>query len=198
MRDFGDDPLTVSCHVARAISPDDPGERQIERATRRHRCNRAFCCVARRHPRRSRQFILEILMRSFSPLHLVNAALVFGVLLSVADVGAQPAAFAGDGPDKLVYTSCNQGQVNVCGTEPTQSNCTYKFDLNLDPKDRAFGFNFGGWVCTPVGQRNLYKDFFQKASSGTCVVFPKFPADGSSTGRPDDDIEEPSDSEPTC
>ncbi len=137
-------------------------------------------------------------MRSFSPLYLVNAALVFGVILSVADVGAQPVALD-DAPDKLVYTNCNQGQVNVCGSEPTQSNCTYKFDLNLDPKDRAFGFNFGGWVCTPIGQRNLYKDFFQKASSGVCVVFPKFPADAPPSGRRDDDgIESPSDGSPTC
>jgi hypothetical protein len=138
-------------------------------------------------------------MRSISPLSLVNAALVFGVLLSVADVGAQPAAFDDDGPDKLVYTNCNQGQVNVCGTEPTQTNCTYKFDLNLDPKDRAFGFNFGGWVCTPTGTRNLYKDFFQKASSGVCVVFPKFPSDAPPSSRHDEDgVEAPSDGGSTC
>lgn len=129
-------------------------------------------------------------MSRISPLHFVNAALVFGVMLAVSDAIAQTAPTAGgtgSGPGKLVYTACEQGQVNKCGTVPVSQNCTFTLQLDLNALNRSGGLSFGGTTCTPVGTKDIFKDFYEDARSGVCYVLPRTAADGSAVRKGHED-----------
>ena len=118
-------------------------------------------------------------------LSLVNVSLVAGLVLAVSDVVAQTQPNT-DGSNTLVTTQCGFGQLTVCGTEVVAQRCTYVFGFTGD-KNGAFGFNFGGIVCTGGGTQNRYKDFNTNTSTGTCVVVRRPPADASGTRPPEED-----------
>lgn len=129
-------------------------------------------------------------MSRISPLHFMNAALVFGVMLAVTDAVAQQSPTSGgssSGSGKLVYTACEQGQVTKCGSKPASENCTFSIQVDLNMLAKSGGFSFGGYVCTPVGNMDLFKDFHEDTRSGSCYLLPRTAADGSRTRKGSED-----------
>jgi hypothetical protein len=126
-------------------------------------------------------------------LSLVNVSLVAGLVLAVTDVVAQTqpttsttTTTSTSTSPTLVSTQCGYGQITVCGTEVIGQQCSYVFGLTGD-KNGAFGFNFGGMVCTSGGTQNRYKDFDSKTATGTCVIVRRPPADATGTTPPEDE-----------
>ncbi|MES2524343.1 MAG: hypothetical protein V4617_16715 [Gemmatimonadota bacterium] len=113
-------------------------------------------------------------------LSLVNVSLVAGLAMAVSDAVGQTATV---GPT-LVTTTCGQGQLTVCGTEPVGQLCSYEFGFTGGKG--AFGFNFGGWECTAGGTQNRYKDFDSSKSSGVCVVI-RYPVPDATAVSKDDE-----------
>ncbi len=127
-------------------------------------------------------------MSRISPLHFVNAALVFGVMLAVTDAVAQVSPSAGGTTEgNLVYTACDQGQITKCGSAPLREECTFTLQIDLNALTRSGGFNFGGYTCVPVGQRDLFKDFRENVRTGVCYVLPRTAADGTAARRGHED-----------
>lgn len=141
----------------------------------------------------------EVLMSRISPLHLVNAALLAGVMLSVSDVVAQqtsPNSGGSGGERTLVYTACQMGELTKCGSEPVRQNCTFSLQIDLDVFKRSGGFKFGGETCTDVGTKDLFKDFYKEAPYGFCYVVRRTPPDA--TRREDDGSEEQPETGSSC
>ncbi len=141
-------------------------------------------------------------MSRISPLHFVNASLVFGLLLAVTDAVAQTQSPAGGGgggggtTSQLVNTACEQGHINKCGQRSLGETCTWTMHVDLSAVQRSGGFTFGTQTCVSKGYIDLYKDFESENRTGGCYVLPRTPWDGSGWGRRGD--EDGDDSEESC
>ena len=115
----------------------------------------------------------------------------FAATMILAVLTTSATAHADDGywSDTLVYTACEQGTLDVCGTRTIGTQCSYTWGFDIGIVYKVLGITYNGQKCSGSVTYNLYKNYKKGENDfGMCVSYPMGqPAPRDATEFPSDE-----------
>ncbi len=109
-------------------------------------------------------------MSRFNWMGGIAATMIVAALTTSATAHAEDGYYSGT----LVYTACEQGNLEVCGTRVVGTQCSYTWGFDLGIVAKLIGVEYNGQKCQGSITYNLYKNYERgKNDFGSCVAYPQ-------------------------